>query len=90
MALRGFRDMDAGALETFAGTAKRASQRILFSEATRRLDRAYVAEDVGKAFLQGMTHEEMQEQGEAPREVKLHTATRQRGHSTTGARLRKV
>ena len=35
-ALRGFRDMGAGALDTSAGTAKRASQRLLSSEAARR------------------------------------------------------
>eukprot|EP00959_Pyramimonas_sp_CCMP1952_P154726 3236967-Pyramimonas_sp.AAC.1 len=68
MALRGFGDMDAGALETFAGTAKRSSQRILSSEGARRPDWVYVAVDVEKSFLQGMTYEEMQEQGEAPGE----------------------
>ena len=61
MALRGFRDMDAGALETFAETAKRASQRILSSEAACRSDWVYVAVGVERAFLQGMTYEEMQE-----------------------------
>ena len=75
MALRGFRDMDAGALETFAGTAKRSSQRILSSEAACHPpgngddDWVYVAVDVEKAFLQGMTYEEMHEQGEPAREV---------------------
>ena len=70
MALRGFKDMDAGALQTFAGTAKRASQRLLSSEAACRPDWVYVAADVPTAFLQGMTYEEMHElTGEAPREV---------------------
>ena len=70
MALRGFRDLDAGVLETFAGTAKRASQRLLSSEAACRPDWVYVAADVPTAFLQGMTYEEMHElTGEAPREV---------------------
>ena len=49
MALRGFRDMDAGALQTFAGTAKRASQRLLSSEAACRPDWVYVAVDVEEA-----------------------------------------
>ena len=62
--------MDAGALQTFAGTAKQASERLLSSEAACRPKWVYVAVDVEKAFLQGMTYEEMhQEVGEAPREV---------------------
>ena len=61
--------MGARALETFAGAAKRASQRLLSSEAARRPDWARVAVDVEKALLQGMTYAEMQEKGEAPREV---------------------
>ena len=70
MALRGFRDMDADALQTFAGTAKQASQRLLSSEAACHPDWVYVAVDVEKAFLQGMTYEEMhKEVGEARREV---------------------
>eukprot|EP00959_Pyramimonas_sp_CCMP1952_P277886 5808514-Pyramimonas_sp.AAC.1 len=68
MALRDLRDMEAGALETFAGAAKRSSQRVLSSKAVYRPDGVYVAADVEKTFLQGMTYEEMQEQGEAPRE----------------------
>ena len=55
MALRGFRDMGAGALQAFAGTAKQASQRLLSSEAACNPDWVYVAVDVEKAFLQGMT-----------------------------------
>ena len=62
--------MDAGALQTFAGTAKQASQRLVASEAACNPSWVYVAVDVEKAFLQGMTYEEMhQEVGEAPREV---------------------
>eukprot|EP00959_Pyramimonas_sp_CCMP1952_P429992 9005842-Pyramimonas_sp.AAC.1 len=71
MALTGFRDMDAGALETYAGKAKRASQRLPFSEAARRPDRVYVAVDVETALLQAMTDAEMQEQGGAPRKVEF-------------------
>ena len=70
MALRGIRDMDAGALQTFAGTAKQASHRLPSSEAACKPDRVYVAVDVEKAFLQGMACEEVhQEVGDAPREV---------------------
>ena len=70
MALRGFRDMDSESLQTFAGTAKQASQRLLSSEAACHPDWVHVAVDVEKAFLQGMTYAEMhQEVGEAPREV---------------------
>ena len=74
-ALCGFRDMDAGALETFAGTAKRSSQRILSSEAACHApgdgddDWVYVAVEMEKAFIQGMTCEEMREQGEPVREA---------------------
>eukprot|EP00959_Pyramimonas_sp_CCMP1952_P224817 4700954-Pyramimonas_sp.AAC.1 len=84
MAPRGFRDMGAGALETFAGAAKRSSQHILSSGATCRPDWVYVAVDVGKAFLQGVTYEEMQEQGEAPRDVNFTL------HAGSAAVLRKV
>ena len=69
MAPRGFRDTGARALETFGGAAKRASQRVLSPEAARRPGWVHVAVDVVKAFLQGMACAEMQEQGEAPREV---------------------
>ena len=51
MALRGFRDMDAGALETFAGTAKQASQRLVSSEVACHPDWVYVAVDFERAFL---------------------------------------
>ena len=62
--------MDSESLQTFAGTAKQASQRLLSSEAACHPDWVYVAVDVEKAFLQSMTYAEMhQEVGEAPREV---------------------
>ena len=62
--------MDAAALETFAGTAKQASQRLVSSEVACRPDWVYVAVDVVKAFLRGMTNAAMHElTGEAPREV---------------------
>ena len=62
--------MGAGALETFAGTAKQASQRLVSSEVARRPNWVYAAVDVAKAFLQGMAYAEMHElTGEAPWEV---------------------
>ena len=62
--------MDAGALETFAGTDKQASQRLVPSEVACRPDWVYVAVDVVMGFLQGMTYAEMHElTGEAPLEV---------------------
>eukprot|EP00959_Pyramimonas_sp_CCMP1952_P225309 4711961-Pyramimonas_sp.AAC.1 len=71
MALMGFRDTSAGALETFAATAERASLRPRFSEASRRPDRVHVAADVEKALLRGTIYAEMQGQGEAPRQANL-------------------
>ena len=38
MALRGFKDRDADAIETYAGTADRTSQRLLTSEAANHPD----------------------------------------------------
>ena len=56
--------------QTFAGTAKQASQRLLSSEAACNPDWVYIAVDVEKAFLQVMTNEEIQhEVGEILREV---------------------
>ena len=62
--------MDAGASETFASTAKQASQRLVSSEVECRPDLVHVAADVVEAFLRGMSYAETHElTGEAPREV---------------------
>ena len=68
---RGFKDKEAPLLETYAGTAQRASQRILCSiSAIKKWP--LVACDITKAFLQGLTYEEMSAcTGEPVREVNL-------------------
>ena len=68
---RGFKDHDASTLETYAGTAQRCSQRLLCSTAVNHGWRI-MACDVPKAFLQGVTYEELAERtGEPMREVNL-------------------
>ena len=61
MAIRGFLDWDASNLETYAGTARRQSQRLLASETACREGWELVTLDIEKAFLQGMTYKEMHE-----------------------------
>ena len=69
LCLRGFKDLDAQGLESYAGTASRFTQRILVSEAViRKWD--LCTTDISKAFLQGVTYEELAEAtGEPLREV---------------------
>ena len=70
LVLRGFMDQEAFSLETFAGTAKRTSQRILASEAASHRDWILASLDIDKAFLNGFTHKELAEAtGETPRDV---------------------
>ena len=55
---RGFKDRDAESPNTYAGTSTRCSQRLVTSTAAlRKWFPASV--DVDKAFLQGMTYEEI-------------------------------
>ena len=69
MTLRGFKDWDALVLETYGGTAKRLSQKLVASEAACP-GWAMAAIDIWKAFLQGISYHEFAEQtGEARREV---------------------
>ena len=69
LCLRGFKDMQAQELASYAGTSQRYSQRILVSEAViRRWPIATT--DISKAFLQGVTYKELAEAtGEPLREV---------------------
>ena len=69
LTVRGFKDVDASGLASYAGTSQRYSQRIVVSEAAvRRWDIATT--DVSKAFLQGVTYQELAEMtGEPLREV---------------------
>ena len=75
LCVRGFKDRDAGNLESYAGTAQRYSQRIVVSEAVRRGWDISTA-DVEKAFLQGVTYEELSRlTGEPLREVNFMPPT---------------
>ncbi len=51
--LRGFQDTEAFSVETFAGTAKRTSERILASEAACNPDYEIASLDEDKAFFKG-------------------------------------
>ena len=59
LVLRGFMDLDAFSLDTFSGTAKRQSQRLLASEAACNEDWILASMDIGKAFLKGYTYNEL-------------------------------
>ena len=79
LVLRGFMDSEAFSLDTFSGTAKRSSQRMLASEAACHDDYILASMDVDKAFLKGFTYKELAEAtGEKERQVyftKRRTAT---------------
>ena len=70
LCLRGFMDLEAFSIDTFSGTAKRTSQRLLASEAACNPDWILASLDIDKAFLKGFTHKELAEAtGENPRDV---------------------
>ncbi|CAE8594372.1 unnamed protein product [Polarella glacialis] len=70
MAMRGFKDWDADSINSYAGTASRASQKVLSSEVACHPDWVMISIDINKAFLQGMTYKEIHElTGEAERTV---------------------
>ena len=69
LCLRGFKDIQASQLESYAGTALRFSQRLVVSEAVLR-GWDIGTTDISKAFLQGVTYKELAEAtGEPLREV---------------------
>ena len=61
LVLRGFMDIEALGLDTFAGTARRQSQRILASEAACQPEWIVASLDIEKAFLKGFTYKELAE-----------------------------
>ena len=70
LVLRGFMDQGAYEIDTFAGTARRQSQRILASEAATHPDWVMASLDVDKAFLKGFTYAELAKAtGEKERKV---------------------
>ena len=54
-------DTQAFSLDTFSGTAKRTSQRILASEAACHENHIMASLDIDKAFLKGFTYKELAE-----------------------------
>ena len=61
LVLRGFMDTEAFSLDTFSGTAKRTSQRILASEVACHPHWINASLDIDKAFLKGFTYRELAE-----------------------------
>ena len=69
LTIRGFKDVDAADLTRYAGTSQRYSQRLLCSEAANRRW-PIVSTDISKAFLQGVTYQELADMtGEPLRDV---------------------
>ena len=57
-------------VETFSGTARRQNQKLLASEAACHKEWIHASMDIDKAFLKGLTYEELAEAtGEATRTV---------------------
>ena len=72
LTIRGFKDLDKSVVDTYAGTSQRYSQRMLVSECVKRKWQL-VAADISKAFLQGVTYEELHKAtGEPLREVNFY------------------
>ena len=70
LAVRGFQDNEAEDLITYSATGSRTSQKIINSECACRPGWVLVSVDIDKAFLQGMTYEEIHElTGEGVRNV---------------------
>lgn len=61
LVLRGFMDLEAYSLDTFSGTARRQSQRIVASEAACNKEWVLASLDIDKAFLKGFTYKELAE-----------------------------
>ena len=72
LTVRGFKDRDAQNFYSYAGTGQRYSQRLVCSEAAHR-GWPICTPDISKAFLQGVTYEELSSlTGEPIREVNFH------------------
>jgi hypothetical protein len=65
LTVRGFKDRDADNLDTFAATSTRPSQRIVCSIAAQKKWTLSTA-DISKAFLQGITYQQLHEQTGQP------------------------
>ena len=72
LTVRGFKDRDKEQIARYAGTSSRSSQKVLVSEAVRN-GWDICTTDIPKAFLQGVTYEELAElTGEPIREVNFY------------------
>ena len=72
LTVRGFKDRQKDSLESYAGTAQRFSQRLLCSVAVQN-KWPICTTDISKAFLQGVTYEELARlTGEPLREVNFY------------------
>ena len=70
MALRGFKDLEADRVANFSATTSRLSQRLINSQTATRPDFIEISIDINKAFLKGLTYEELaQLTGEPKRNV---------------------
>ena len=69
LTVRGFKDAEKGDIDRYAGTSSRSAQKMLVSEAVRQ-GWPICTLDISKAFLQGVTYEELAKlTGEPQREV---------------------
>ena len=72
LTVRGFKHRDAQNLDSYAGTSQRYSQRLVCPEAAHR-GWPICTSDISKAFLQGVTYEELSSlTGEPIREVSFY------------------
>jgi len=72
LTVRGFKDHARNTIDTYAGTSTRYAQKLLCSEAVRQ-GWDIATTDISKAFLQGVTYEELAElTGESRREVNFY------------------
>ena len=72
LTVRGFKDAQRSDIDRYAGTSTRCSQKLIVSEAVRNHWPICTA-DISKAFLQGVTYEQLAEMtGEPMREVNFY------------------
>ena len=69
---RGFKDSERSDIDRYAGTSTRCSQKLIVSEAVRN-NWPICTADISKAFLQGVTYEQLAKMtGEPVREVNFY------------------
>ena len=74
--MRGFKDHDKTTIDKYAGTSTRYAQKLICSEAVRQ-GWDIATTDISKAFLQGVTYEELSKiTGEPVREVNFYLSNK--------------